>query len=569
MRAGRPPVTSLDELVRLGNVLVRYQRERPLELQRIMAAMDETTLLAAERALAIVTREGWRSSPLAMAAQLDPDNIKRWSYIKLLSDKFRDAVNGVSIRQIWNLPARYGKSLFGSQWGPTWAFDANPTLNIALTSYGDKLANENALGVRNRLTAYSDVLDCQLRVDRRAGDRFVTTEGGGLIAAGIGSSLTGFGADLMVIDDPFKDWREAHSEATRLHVWNWYRSVARLRLQSGSSAIIVIMTRWHEDDLTGRLLNAQLEGDGEEWELIRLPAIAEENDQLGRAPGECLEPERFTLEECIQKANALGSYLTAGMEQQRPSPEEGGDIKRGWWKWYTERPPRFDDAITSWDCKLKDNEKGDFVVGQAWGRTGTDFWGIDQLRGQYNFTTTKVAVALLATRHPYIKRHIIENRGNGPEVMAELRRKQPGYLVSEDVRSALGMTDDEVAKVQRLIRVGIPGLLPEEPKGSKSVRARAHTGLIESGHVHVPVGAGWADALVNEAAAFPNGAHDDMVDTWAQAMKRLSAGGTTISAPHGSIKTPSPGARSTGKPATQRISAARVPRMPGRVPRRR
>lgn len=565
----RAPTDPLEDVARL------LERFTPGQLEEILPRLDPADVAIIERVLGDKAKSGWRSNPVAMAHHLTNGTIKQYAYSQLLGEKFVDAVEGRSIRQIWNIPARFGKTLVASQWGPVWAFDRNPAIKIALTSYGNDLAHKNATDVRDLLVQHGDVLGCRLRKDRRRGDRFVTEEGGGLIGAGIGSALTGFGADGAICDDPFKNWQEAHSEARRLLVWNWFRSVLRTRLERDDSFIIVVQTRWHEDDLTGKLLQSDLEGEGEDWELIRLPAIAEAPnpkaaqlwmrlpDPLGRARGEPLEPLRFSLESSLQRARALGSYLAAGLEQQRPAPEEGTDIMRAWWKWYDEPPPKFDASCTSWDMKLKDKEAGDFVVGQAWGRTGGDYWALDQLRGQWNQTTTKTAIVLMQVRHPKIRMHVVENTGNGPEVMAELRRAQPGYSVSEETRSELGITDDEVPKVNALFRRGMSGLLPEIVKGDKRVRARAQTPLVEAGNVHLPLRSHWAEGFVDEASTFPNGSHDDQVDAWSQALKRLAGGRGTSTKPTGTVKTPSPGARSApakptvGRSINQAVRTAR------------
>lgn len=532
----------------------------PEQLRAFAAVVGPEERRLLERAVADLTHQGWRSSPAAMAHQLTPKAFELYPYSMLLAEKFVDAVEGRSPRQIWNLPARYGKSLVASRWGPVYALDRDPTTRLILASYGQELADENAIFVRDTLLRFGDLLGAQLRRDRRRQDRFVTTEGGGLIAAGVGSGLTGFGGDGAIIDDPFKDWVEAHSEAARQRVWNWYRSVLRLRLETDLSWIILVMTRWHQEDLAGMLTNAALNEDGEEWEVVRLPALCDDpkHDPLGRKMGEPLEPRRFSLQSVLDRARTLGSYLAAGLEQQLPAPEEGSDIMRRWWKWYTAAPPRYDDALVSVDTKLKDKEGGDYVVVQAWGRTGPDFWLIDQQRGQWNFATTKAAIALSKVRHPFIRRFIVENTGNGPEVMAELRRPQPDYVLSDEVRGTLGITDDEVELVEAIFHRGLSGLLPENPKGDKRARMRAQTPLIEAGNAHLPH-TPWALAFVDEAAAFPNGAHDDMVDCCSQALKYLSRMGQgSASKPDGRVQGSGPAARPTA-PTTS----------PGRVVRGR
>lgn len=558
------PVTIAGDSLADLEVLVRACT--PEQLADISASLNADELAVVERVVGEVAGAGWRSSPSAMAHQLTRGRFNRWRYSELLARKFVDALEGRSKRQIWNLPARYGKSFIASKWGPIYALERDPTSNLILASYGDELANENAIFVRDMLVAHADVLTCRLRLDRRRMDRFVTDQGGGLIAAGIGSALTGFGGNGAVVDDPFKNWQEAHSEAMRERVWDWFRAVLRTRLETDDAWIIVVMTRWHEEDLTGKLVDAQQNDDGEEWEVVRLPAIADSaDDPLGRTIGEVLEPERFSPDAVRARARALGSYLSSGLEQQLPSPEEGTDIMRGWWKWYDTLPPKFDDELASWDMKLKDKDSGDFVVGQWWGRTGPDFWLGDQLRGRFNFATTKAAIVLMKVRHPSIGRHLIENTGNGPEVMEALRKPDRTYRLTDETRGILGITDDEVADVEAWFHRGMSGLIAENPKGDKRARMRAQTPLIEAGHVHVPYVGGIGELVVNEAAAFPNAAHDDMVDAMSQGLKRLATGGTRAQAPQGSLKTPPPGqrtnaARGNGRTRTVQPNRTRVMR---------
>lgn len=551
-------------LARIGHLLERFT---PDQLRELMVRLDPADVGIVERVLADIARAGWRSSPFAMGHQFG--DLAPMPHTQFLSDRFVDAVHGDDSFQIWNVPAQHGKSRIASRWGPTWALDADPTTPIILASYGFTLARENALFVRDQFVEHGDVLSTRLRRDVRRADRFQTDHGGGILAAGAGGSIIGFGARGIVIDDPFKNWQEAHSETTRESIWNWYRStiVGRLHDRPGRPGwIILVMTRWHEDDLTGRLLDHS----GRDWSLVRLPALAEADDPLGREVGEALAPALYDERALKARAEEMGSYLTAGMEQQRPAPEEGTEVKRAWWRWFETPPPKFDDATSSWDPKLKDKEAGDFVVGQAWGRTGSDFWLLDQLRGQWNQTQTKTAIVLLSVRLPWIRRHVIENTGNGPEVMAELRRPQPGYSVSEEVRSQLGITADEIDRVNQVFRRGMTGLLAENVKGSKQVRFRAQTPLIEAGNVHVPLNS-VGESVVNECAMFPNGTHDDQVDALSQGLKRLSGGTGRASKPSGTVQTPKPGARASGPRTTgaSAVSASRFGRRGNGGPRRR
>lgn len=774
----------------------------------------------------------WRQNPTTMAHHLTGGTLRQWRYSMMLGEKFKDAVEGRSIRQIWCLPPRYGKSVIASQWGPTWALDRNPAYKMILVSYGDTLAVSNATVARDNLREHRDQLRAQLRADRRSAGLFATTAGGQVLARGINSGIIGMGAHGIVFDDPFKNWIEAHSAARRQSVDDAFRSVVSSRLDFADSWVIVVMTRWHEDDLVGRLMQRGAAGTGEQWELVRMAEVADEYDPgsldqykrmvdpLGRAAGELLEPERFdratiaakhlaagctpaetpilmadwtvkpisevrrgdqvvgwvsesghkmrmqptTVEETTvrpgtvhdyrmasgrvvratidhrwfkragreygpahvgsplrfvcpverptltereralwnwlagmvdgeghigsfrrlnicqtlgkngpivdqldsvltelglsyrrtvvprrqerwadkvdfdiqavgpvyrtliretllaKKAQAVralydgagrtgryvdrvesisnpvdepvyalqtgtgnyvawgyassNSYLTAGMYQQRPAPEEGGEIRRAWFvdALVETLPDRYDDVVSSWDMKLKDKESGDYVVGQMWGRTGKDFWLIDQLRGQWNQATTENAIALMTVRHPEIRRHYIENTGNGPEVMTSLRATKPGYEVSDDVAGALGMVGDEQARVSALRQRGLGQLLPVVVKGDKSVRMRVHSGKAEAGDVHLRTGWAGLGPFLDEVSAFPDGAHDDQVDAMSQALSKLAGGEASAKAPSGTLpkaqintRTGTGGTMQTAQPRRRRTRSAQimVPRTTG------
>lgn len=561
------PALSADRLDDLGNLLAVYG---PDKLTGYMDRLAPDQREAVERAIAKKAAAGWRANPATMAAHLDP-TYRRWPYVDLLAQRFADAFHGRDPHQIWNIPSQYGKTT-GLMRGVVWALDYDPTLRLMYITFDADKAVEEGGSARDFAEAHSDRLRFRLRSDRRARGMWRTTEGGGLYCVGVNGGIVGWPADAILADDLIKGWQAAHSPAQRAAVMNIWRSQIRLRVQSSKDPIILAGTRWHQEDPSGELVKLmEADPDADNYTITRLPAIAEapdptnsdallrSPDPLGRAPGEVLEPERFDAHEVNARRAVLGPYLWASMEQQRPAPEEGGELKRAWWRWHDAPPPRFDDAVTSWDTKLKDTTGGDFVVGQAWGRTGSDFWWLDQLRGQYNFVETKTAVVLMAVRHPHIDRHVIENTGNGPEVMQELRTPQPDYVVSEETRSKLGITTEEVAAVQAVFRRGMTGLLAENVKGSKTIRARAHSGKLEAGNLHLLLGRPEAEQLVTEAAAFPNGPHDDTVDAWSQAMKRLGSGVATVTGTRGqTVATPKPGTRA-------RVGTARIGRPRARV----
>lgn len=500
---------------------------------RVWAAMNDNQRTAWWLWFEEESTTPWRRDPATMSIHLKPNQFNAWRYWMLLGAKFRDAVMGVSPRQIWELPPRYGKSAMASQWGPSWALDHDPTTKIILTSYGDDLADENARATRDILVEHADTLRAQLRQDVKRRDRFMTEQGGGIVAAGIGSAITGFGGNGAVVDDPFKNWVEAHSEAARDRVDMAYKAVIRLRLEGDDPWQLLVMTRWHEDDIAGRLMGRMEDGTGEPWELIRIPAIAETYDPeshdpllrvpdlLGRQPGEVIEPAKFSIGFERARATSLGSFLTAALLQQRPAPDEGGEFKRSWWKIETKMPETYQQMLSSSDMKLKERDSGDFTVIQVWGRNGKQCYLVDTFRGKWTQATTACALALITVRYPRCRRHLVENAGYGPEVMDALRTPSPGYVVSDDVAAQLGMTLEERDAVSAIRSRGLSGLIPVNAKGSKVVRARAVAMYVEAGDVSLDGHAPWLGAFLEELSAFDQGSYDDQVDALSQALSKM------------------------------------------------
>jgi len=297
---------------------------------------------------------------------------------------------------------------------------------------------------------------------------------------------------LGIIDDPFKNDEEASSATYRDKVWKWYQSTFRTRLAPGG-AIVLVMTRWHEDDLAGRLIKEMRAG-GEQWVILNMPALAEENDPLGRAVGEPLWPEHgFDKPWAVSLKRTLGTYFWEALYQQHPSTPEGEILKRAWWKYYRVLPYDIQYVIQSWDMTFKDTDGTDFVVGQVWGLRGADKYLLDQVRARMDFPTTIEAVKALTRKWPQSMAIYIEDKANGPAVISTLRGK-------------------------------IHGIIPVEPMGSKIARVAAVSPQVEAGNVFLPDPniAPWVQDFVEECAKFPKGAHDDQVDSMSQALLKMS-----------------------------------------------
>ena len=256
---------------------------------------------------------------------------QREPHLELLCNKLEQVMLGLVPRLMVFMPPRHGKSQICSKKCPAYYLGKNPGHSIILTSYSADLAFDFSTIARDTLMKERAIFpDVTVNKSSRAKKRW-TIEGhydSGLIAAGAGGPITGRGGNIAIIDDPFKNWEEAQSSTVRESIWNWYRSTLRTRLAPGG-AIILIMTRWHEDDLAGRLLAEMDAGTGEKWDIVSLPAIAEGADALNRKEGEALSP-RFPISELNSTKQALGSYLFNALYQQRPRPEDGDYFKKNW-----------------------------------------------------------------------------------------------------------------------------------------------------------------------------------------------------------------------------------------------
>jgi hypothetical protein len=283
-----------------------------------------------------ILRYAWRVSPAATAATLSREDPTPWQpadHLLLLSRAVRDATTGKGPRfLIVNMPPRHGKSWFLSKWCPVWYLENWPHKQVMLCGYGSNFAADWGRAVRNTVEQHKGRLCFELSEDSKAANRWRTNKNGGMVTAGVGGDITGKGADLLIIDDPVKNAEEANSKTYRDNVWSWWTSTARTRLEPGG-VIIIIMTRWHEDDLVGRLLNPEYNADWASWHQINLPAICDtkEPDLLGRTEGDALWPERYNKEELAQIKRSVGEADWFSLFQQMPSRMSGvGNVYHGY-----------------------------------------------------------------------------------------------------------------------------------------------------------------------------------------------------------------------------------------------
>lgn len=513
------------ELIRL------VQELTPEDLADLVDSLSHDEVIALSE---LVPRTEVREDPASegpseFARKFEP-SYRSPTHVQLLSDAIQQSVDeslaGTGTgRLIVSMPPRVGKSYTTSLWTPVWFLERYPHKHVILASHDANFSVSWGRKVRDTHIRLAARGATQARVSRTvsAASEWETTQGGGMLARGIGGSITGRGAHLFIIDDPIKDFAQAHSSSIRQTQWDWWLSTASTRLEPGA-VVIIVATRWHEDDLIGRLLSPEHEGDPSEWQVLRIPALGEgqvKDVEAGVVPPDALSRDEgapLTLastDESPQVATVRwnrirqekGPYIWNGMYQQRPSEPEGAILKRGWWQFYhhdgthLRRPDgstvALDDLriVQSWDMSFKDRKTSDYVVGQVWGALGQgDRFLLDQVHDRLDFVATKAAMKRLRARWPQTTATWVEDTANGPAIIAELRKD-------------------------------LSGLIPHTPKGSKEARAWSIQGDLESGSLWLPtpdtVTTPWVGRFIQECAEFPNGAHDDQVDALTQAIERL------------------------------------------------
>ena len=469
-------------------------------------------------------------SPAALAVALDPTTVTTPA-LSLIDDALIRVERGETKRLIISMPPQEGKSERVTHYGVLWMLHRNPRLRICLVSYGDMVSRRFSYRIRSDIMLYNGTngladLGLQLKRDAKAASSWelVYPSENTMYSIGIGGGLTSRPVDIMFIDDPVKDFRAADSDLQSEQGWEWWQSVARPRL-APSAPVVLILTRWHESDLAGRLLAKQKEDeasdavDYDRWEVINIPAQADhdpeagETDPLGREPGEFMLSARGrTVEQWRATKNATSARIWSALYQGRPSPDSGDVWKRQWWQryetklWKTADGVAFivdcDEMIQSWDMTFKDTKSSDYVVGQVWARRGANVYLLDQVRARLTFTETVGSLVAMHKKWPQARAILVEDKANGTAVIDVLRSK-------------------------------VPGIIPINPHESKYARASAVSPYIEACNVWLPsteIQLFPAEDLIEEAAAFPNGAHDDQVDAASQALTRLFIGGAGAAA---------------------------------------
>lgn len=382
------------------------------------------------------------------------------------------------------MPPGAAKSTYASILYAPWHLAGRPTDCLIAASHTQELAEKWGRRVRNLIAEHGTVLGLGLAADSQAAGRWETSRGGEYFAAGVGGAITGRRADLVVIDDPVRSREDADSEATRDKVWDWYRSDLYTRLKPGGR-IILIQTRWHEDDLAGRILVDMAAG-GDRWEIVSLPALAEAGDPLGRPEGQPLWPEWEDGEALVRKRRAVGPRDWSALYQQRPAPEEGDYFKAEWLRTYTTAPARDTLKIYGGSDYAVTADGGDYTVHVV---VGLDPEGrmyvLDLWRRQASSDQWVEAFCELVLRWKPIAWAEEQGQikaGVGP-FLERRQRERKAYVAREAFPT----------------------------RGDKAVRAQSIRGRMALEGLYVP-DAPWLPDLRSELLSFPAGKYDDQVD---------------------------------------------------------
>ena len=413
---------------------------------------------------------------------------------RIFAEKLEKVARGELKRLIVNMPPRHTKSEFASYLFPAWVMGQKPETKIIQATHTAELAVGFGRKVKNLIDSevYRDVFpELALAKDAKASGRWSTDKGGEYYAVGVGGALAGRGANLCIIDDPVSE-QDALSPTALDNIYEWYTSGPRQRLQPGG-AIIIVMTRWSIRDLTAKVLQKQAEGGADKWEVVEFPAIFPDTDKV-------LWPEFWSREELDGVRASIPVAKWNAQYLQNPTAEEGAIVKRDWWNvWDSDEPPTCSYIIQSYDTAFTKSERSDYSAITTWGVFHPDDGDeaaiilLDAEKGRWEFPELKDAALRLYGEY------------------------EPDLVLIEQKASGTPLTQD-------LRKMGIPvsGFTPGRG-ADKFSRMNACAPVFESGMVYAPE-ARWAEEVIEECAAFPNGEHDDLADSMSQAILRFRQG---------------------------------------------
>lgn len=413
-------------------------------------------------------------------------------------------IDGKCNRLILQVPPRHGKSLLASQLLPAAYLLAHPDRYVGISSYSSELAEGFSRKAREFFKAGGGLLN----ESSKAVNAWGTEGSGGLWAAGVGGAITGRSGHLLIIDDPVKNREDAESARMMDKLNDWYTSTLYTRLEPQVGAIVVIQTRWSENDMIGQLLENEMnvsEKGRENWTIVDLPALYEDEGDRPvlpahceaitdwrEEPGEPLCPQRYGQDDLERIREAVGSRDFASLYQQRPAPEGGNMFDPSWWQYYSHDTPLpvFQRVMLSVDATFTATSKSDYVVGAVVGQAGSRFYVLDLVREKLDVIGTMAMIGRMYQKHQ-LNGTVIELAASGYAVYQMLEKK-------------------------------VPGLIGFRPEKSKESRAAGCVPVVEAGNVYLPSSATWLDAFISEFSLFPASKNDDMVDALVMAVNYCS-----------------------------------------------
>jgi predicted phage terminase large subunit-like protein len=428
---------------------------------------------------------------------------------KIMGDKFNELNVSGNKRIIINIAPRHGKSFLTSQFLPAWYIGNNPKAYLMSISNTTELAVGFGRKVRDIVSSerFQEVFpDVKVRSDSKSAGRWAVEQGGELFAAGVGASVTGRGADLLIIDDPYTEQCMLQPSVFD-DVWEYYQAGPRQRLMPGGN-ILVVHTRWSTKDLTGMLVKEQAKNpDADKWELIEFPAIM--------PSGNVLWPEFWTADALKKVQNSIAPHLWNAQWLQNPTSEEGALIKREWWnRWQFENPPSCDYIIQSYDTAFSKRDTADYSVISTWGIWYPDGEYVINREGEKKLFDGEVPHVILLD--------VVKDRFEFPELKQKAiylyNYWEPDSVIIEAKASGMSLS-------QEFRYIGIPVQEYSPGRGQDKVaRVNSVSDLFASGFIWAPEKR-FADEMIDEVQAFPTGDHDDQVDSMTLALMRFRQGG--------------------------------------------
>jgi predicted phage terminase large subunit-like protein len=459
-----------------------------------------------------VAEHHWRFAPHLMAAYLTANDLEPYltpAHVRYVGQRIAQAVAKGGAKLAISLPPQIGKTALGSQYTPTWFQHVTDGRGRALlASYEATFAEQLGAKNRDQIERWGPELGIALSKKSTAASHFTLTAGGTMTTAGIGGAFAGLPGDLIIIDDPIKNFEEAHSKARRLTVWNWFLSVALARRQP-QSTMIVISTRWHTEDLIGNLAASDM---AHEWEFIRIPALCDDPaaDPLGRAVGESIWPERYNEEWYDSVRRTVGAYIWAGSYQQLPAPVAGNLFQRDTWRFVNELPNTCR-LVRSWDFAGTESNSADYTVGllMALDPATNNIYVVDIIRGRWD--VSKIDALIVQTAQLDQSRY-----GRRVRIRLEQEPGSSGKKWAQSLIAALSgyqVTADAPDKNKFLRAL---------PFGAQQQAGNVSIMTVQTAYGWQPPP--WAQEYIEELALFDGAPHDDQVDASSAAYDELING---------------------------------------------